>query len=659
MFEHQIIEEVNRYLKDDSYQYAILIDGEWGCGKTYFVKHILLDKIKEFEQNSSKRTAKYISLYGCKTIQDIQEAMVWVFAEEAKNFLAQRTTKHINPIIKNIPKYIKQKTPKNIEPAIENILSTSKRVLNKVREKFLPDVNVFEFTSDWFLMKDFIFIFDDLERCDCPINELFGFINGLVEHENTKVILIANEKEISMKELNVQKELQYFLALNDKIEWKKKENSNNHYHTYNMNNGKIKISELEDRRKLLFSDEIYDGKYKKIREKLIGITLHYQPNVREICKQLIANTSLDNTLAKELDEHIDIFYNYMNQYSHHNLRTFQFYISKISYLCQRLAELSIDDDYFDAVMSFLIQDCFIWAIEFKSEFKPPTDDWQKIHYDVRPKSSTVKKYVETGEFVSDDFKSDINKYINEQLREKLSNNDPVNQLYNGYYYHTQEWCEEQIQSIKDRLSNDKYPFFAYQKIIITLQRLIDIGFSSAYLNEFKSIMLNNINNSKNPVKIDSDLFFVEDKIFKEKILSQLRELNNAIAEKSNLAKEKSIIDILNSSNWAHELDNFVSDYRINYDPDGVLFNKAPADIWVKTITNSNAADIDEFRHILGTLYSTNTIRSKNCLDDLSILKDIGEAIIPKNYDDLIIRANLGWLKKQIASILELYQKRLE
>lgn len=29
MFEHQIIEEVNRYLKDDSYQYAILIDGEW------------------------------------------------------------------------------------------------------------------------------------------------------------------------------------------------------------------------------------------------------------------------------------------------------------------------------------------------------------------------------------------------------------------------------------------------------------------------------------------------------------------------------------------------------------------------------------------------------------------------------------------------------
>lgn len=33
MFEHQIIEEVSRYLKDDSYQYAILIDGEWGLSE--------------------------------------------------------------------------------------------------------------------------------------------------------------------------------------------------------------------------------------------------------------------------------------------------------------------------------------------------------------------------------------------------------------------------------------------------------------------------------------------------------------------------------------------------------------------------------------------------------------------------------------------------
>ena len=41
MNEQQIVEEVNRYLVDKSYQYAILIEGEWGCGKTYFVKNRL------------------------------------------------------------------------------------------------------------------------------------------------------------------------------------------------------------------------------------------------------------------------------------------------------------------------------------------------------------------------------------------------------------------------------------------------------------------------------------------------------------------------------------------------------------------------------------------------------------------------------------------
>ena len=34
MTEKQITEEILRYLKDESYNYAVLIDGEWGSGKT-------------------------------------------------------------------------------------------------------------------------------------------------------------------------------------------------------------------------------------------------------------------------------------------------------------------------------------------------------------------------------------------------------------------------------------------------------------------------------------------------------------------------------------------------------------------------------------------------------------------------------------------------
>ena len=39
--ESQIIQGIKRYLNDKLYNYAVLIDGEWGCGKTYFVKNTL------------------------------------------------------------------------------------------------------------------------------------------------------------------------------------------------------------------------------------------------------------------------------------------------------------------------------------------------------------------------------------------------------------------------------------------------------------------------------------------------------------------------------------------------------------------------------------------------------------------------------------------
>ena len=44
--------------------------------------------------------------------------------------------------------------------------------------------------------KDYILIFDDLERCSINIINLLGYINFFVEHQSYKVILIANEKEL-------------------------------------------------------------------------------------------------------------------------------------------------------------------------------------------------------------------------------------------------------------------------------------------------------------------------------------------------------------------------------------------------------------------------------------------------------------------------------
>ena len=76
MTEQQIIDEILRYLHDDSYNYAVLIDGEWGSGKTYFVNNTLTKIIEKQESDlETSRKVQYISLYGCKASRRLGKYM--------------------------------------------------------------------------------------------------------------------------------------------------------------------------------------------------------------------------------------------------------------------------------------------------------------------------------------------------------------------------------------------------------------------------------------------------------------------------------------------------------------------------------------------------------------------------------------------------------
>lgn len=389
MTDNHIIEETLRYLSDKSYNYAILIDGEWGCGKTFFIQHALKEQIEKNEKESGNlRKIKYISLYGCKSIQDIQENIVWGFAEEAKENLDNITG--VNGHTTKIG---------------GNILLSSRKIGNAILKKFVPNANAYEIASDWLTMKAYIFIFDDIERCDCPLNEVFGFINGLVEHEGTKVILVANEKEISANQIIAQRELQYLLVLNDKISWPAKDD----YFTYKtrLPENKINLEVLEERRRTLFPDEEVDAGYRKIREKLIGVTLHYQPDVKCIIKTMIVGSDADDFLKDILLDSIDNFYLIMKMYNHYNLRTFQFFLSKVFYLYVKFNTIDVEEEYKKRLLCFLVDDCFRWSVQFKGDIPIPTDSWGRATYEARKKSAAIKMYVEAGEFEEDVFTEDL------------------------------------------------------------------------------------------------------------------------------------------------------------------------------------------------------------------------------------------------------------
>ncbi|MBC3794976.1 P-loop NTPase fold protein [Spirosoma utsteinense] len=157
--------------------YAVLLRGSWGSGKSFF--------IKSFMNKDSTRKYLYVSLYGISSFEDIETAFFKQlnprFASEGMQFAGA----FLKGIFKSTFKFDL------------NILGDSKN--DGSVSATLPDIKIFESFKK---STDHILIFDDLERCSLPLSNVMGYINQLVENDNLKAIIVANEEEI-LKQKNL------------------------------------------------------------------------------------------------------------------------------------------------------------------------------------------------------------------------------------------------------------------------------------------------------------------------------------------------------------------------------------------------------------------------------------------------------------------------
>ena len=353
-----LVAAIEKYVDEYLYDYAVMIDGTWGCGKTYFVTNVLKSKLKDHEENKEKnikgykkRSVIYVSLYGIKSIGDISKQL-YMEAYFGKD--------------NEVGKLLKKGA---------SIISSMLPLAFDIAKPFIKDVevdenNVTNVISEFLSIKNSILIFDDLERCECPINEILGYINSFVEHEKMKVILIANQSEIG-RNIDQRKELQYLVAAggND-IDFQGDQNSQrnqilklygNSSETEEKTREKISIEQLETRTDILFGK---NTEYERIREKLVGITLYYLPDLEKVLKELLRKASIGIDLKRALEENIDYFVQYMENQNHRNLRTFQFYLSKIEDLYNAI--IVIENQVQTAFINYIIKYCFEICDNYKA-----------------------------------------------------------------------------------------------------------------------------------------------------------------------------------------------------------------------------------------------------------------------------------------------------
>lgn len=166
----RIIEYINQKTN-----YAVVITGNYGIGKTYYIDNILTSKILEIKDNSGKQKFKFIriSLFGVSTIEEIHKN---IFFEIYSPFKGK-----VVPVIGR---------------ALKGMVSHFGGV---DIDQILKDMKLEEF-SDY---GNIILCLDDIDRKSSNLNleEIYGFINDLVENKGAKVILIANEDTL-IKEIN-------------------------------------------------------------------------------------------------------------------------------------------------------------------------------------------------------------------------------------------------------------------------------------------------------------------------------------------------------------------------------------------------------------------------------------------------------------------------
>ena len=323
----ELAESILDYVRADYTDYAIMINGEWGSGKTYFWNNKIRKKIDTMKLNGKQYTTIYMSLYGISNLEDISKK---IFIETTQ-LMDKNLRKYMNNNKQtSIPEYTKT----GLDMA--NLFGISK---NGERLNY----------GDFFSTDDKVLCFDDLERANVDVIDILGYINNFVEHDHIKTIIICNEKELSTKLKSNNLEMKTFIA------------------TYMLDKqGELLKTDKPIVEKIKSQIEyVFDkaNEYERIKEKLIGETFEYIPKFDYIINGILMRYESDQELIRFLRENTNIIISTFNKSGTRNLRILKHALNDF----QKVFEMTSKN--YPNISNRVIQTMLIFTIAISFEIK--------------------------------------------------------------------------------------------------------------------------------------------------------------------------------------------------------------------------------------------------------------------------------------------------
>jgi len=531
----EIVDAVISYVRDENATYAILIDGTWGSGKTYLYENYLAAAIESIEigKNEPKQNV-YISLYGVSNIDLLAKQLIANYLIYVKG--------NGNKLVK-----------KGLKPLAGIIGVASSAFSFSIGPVSTDFSNVFEKIEGNINVKDMVICFDDLERCTIPINEFFGFVNNLTEHCNCKVLILADEKNIGKIYANTNIEEKYLTVLSGdrKVVEYIGDGKNTRIQKTGLGKapkGEITVEEVKKLNEILYSENYL---YKDIKEKVIGKTMLYYPDLKDVIEELINGNEKSQGIIQEgeyknyLLKHMKGIVSAFTETENRNLRIIRSWVFSFKKIYATTTKFYKNSKYYEDILNDFLH-YSIWVAGALKKNKKITHSanygsqdmacFEGHEYNYIFRYSFIDAWINRDVWDDKDLCQACKSIIKRREQEDVddppkihSTGEALAELRDWYFMD-----DKQVRKILEKLVHEveegKYAYYDYSNILLSLLYLQANGLFTGDINHIQTIMIDMI-------KKDSDIQEENDfpKNFPSKdIRDKYKELYAPIAEERKI-----------------------------------------------------------------------------------------------------------------------------
>lgn len=417
-----------------------------------------------------------------------------------------------------------------------------------------------------------VICFDDLERCSIPINDLFGFINNLVEHCCCKVIILADEGNIGKMFANTNLELKYITLLSGKKIIRgvddKGENVKNNI------DDELTIQQLKR-----LNEEVYSENYiyKDIKEKVIGMSLEYEPDLNEEIENIIEMTLKDQNLKQELISKKADILSYMSSCENRNIRIIQTWLVKFEEVYKVIKKNYSNSRHYDEIFQrFMVYSIRVaCAVGKNKELMKWKEEAE--YADVRLDDAVLFE-PEGYRFIDDlyikneidetrvykaanyiDDRCNQDESIKQENEKRYSCGEMLRELEQWYMYEDSE-IRVMLSTLKEEINEDKYVPQNYQNIIRLLVLLNSAGLCNKELNEISDMLLEKVKKCSESIEIENFEYDFQNKELFQKFHKYYDPIYNFAVQKNRIYDKVEINSFLKNN----DIDKFIQYCQDNH-----------------------------------------------------------------------------------------------